>query len=106
MLAAVALLLIRESWGLLIGESADPETVAGIRNLAVRDPDVTGVNNVLTMHFGPNEVLLNLEIEFRKDISAVDLVAAVARVEESIQAEYPDVQSIFVEAAPFRRPLT
>ncbi len=105
MLAVVALLLIRESWGLLLGESADPETVAGIRKLARKDQDVSAVNNVLTMHFGPDDVLLNLEIEFRNEISSADLVASIARLEEAIRAEYPDVRSIFVEAAPFRRPL-
>lgn len=103
-LAVVALILLWESRELLLGESADPEVVAGIRRLTVDDPDVVGVNHVLTMHFGPNEVLLNLELQFRNDISADDLVSTVVRLEKAIREQHPFVQRIFIEAAPFRRP--
>jgi cation diffusion facilitator family transporter len=102
MLMVVALLLVRECKGLLLGESTDPETVAGIRELAKEEPAVSEVNNVLTMHFGPDEVLLNLELFFHKGLSSDDIVATVVRLERSIKERYPYFNRIFIEAAPFR----
>jgi divalent metal cation (Fe/Co/Zn/Cd) transporter len=62
---------------------------------------VPGVENVkypLTMHFGPNEVLLNLEVEFRSDIPATEITAAVERLEKTIRDQHPEVCRIFIEA--------
>jgi divalent metal cation (Fe/Co/Zn/Cd) transporter len=103
MLAMVALILVVESRGLLLGESADPEVVKDIRNLTVDDPAVTRVNHALTMHFGPNDVLLNLEVQFAPHTSSHDIVASVVRLEEVIRDRYPHFKRIFIEAAPFRQ---
>jgi cation diffusion facilitator family transporter len=100
MLAMVALLLVFESKGLLVGEGANRQTVACIQQMAAGDPAVASVNKLLTMHLGPNEVLLNLEIEFRAHVSAPETIAAVRRLERLIQEKFPHVKHIFVEAAP------
>ena len=76
-LCVVAVWLAWESKGLLVGESADPHLVDDVRRFAGDDPVVTGVGAVLTMHLGPEEVLLNLEVEFApgtpaEEIHAVD----------------------------------
>jgi divalent metal cation (Fe/Co/Zn/Cd) transporter len=65
-LAVIAVLLAYESRGLLLGESANSFTVASIREITISDPSVGGVMRVLTMHLGPHEILLNLEIQFHK----------------------------------------
>lgn len=101
MLAVVAVLLVMESKGLLLGESADPEVVADIRRIASSDPAVSAINHLLTMHLGPNEVLVNLEIRFRDGLSAVELVSAVVRVEETIRSKHPRLTRVFIEAGPF-----
>lgn len=66
-LAGMAILLAYESKGLLIGEGADAKTVADIRSLTQADPAVRKVLKVLTLHFGPEEILLNLDIQFSKN---------------------------------------
>ncbi|MEL7010854.1 MAG: cation transporter, partial [Cyanobacteria bacterium J06588_4] len=66
-LCGVALLLATESKDLLIGEGAKPEVVANIRTITNSDPAVEKVMKVLTLHFGPQEILLNLEIKFVDD---------------------------------------
>ena len=88
---------------MLLGGSADPDVVKGIRALAEKDPAVAGANYPLTMHFGPDDVLLNLEIQFHNSLSAEDLVAAVSRLEKAIHDQHPNVNRIFIEAAPFRQ---
>ena len=97
-LAGVAVLLAIESKGLLIGEGADAETVANIRTLTLNDPAVKKVIRVLTLHFGPEEILLNLEIQFTDKLSTEELAIAVERLETSIRTQHSEIQNIFIEA--------
>lgn len=97
-LCGVALLLAMESKGLLIGEGADAQTVAGIRKITNDDPAVDQVLKVLTLHFGPQEILLNLEIEFTEGLATEELAIAIERLEKSINTQYSEVKNIFIEA--------
>lgn len=97
-LCGVALLLAAESKGLLIGEGADPATVANIRTITNEDPAVAKVLTLLTLHFGPQEILLNLEIEFVEDLETTELAIAVERLEASIREQHPEIKNIFIEA--------
>ena len=98
MLATVAGFLAYESRGLLVGESAEPAVVAGISGLVLGDPDVLEVVHVLTMHMGPREVLLNLKLVFRAQLSADEVAGVVDRLEARIRERYPEVRRIYVEA--------
>jgi cation diffusion facilitator family transporter len=100
-LAAVAVFLVYQSKRLLLGESADPEVVESIRAAACAVPGVAEVGRPLTMHFGPDEVLLNLEVHFRHDLSAHDLTAAVDHLERTIRDRHPEIRRIFIEARSF-----
>jgi cation diffusion facilitator family transporter len=97
-LCAVALALVYESRGLLIGESADPAVTRTIHSIASRDPAVAAVRTPLTMHLGPEEILLNLEVEFRTQSPAEEHMKAVTRIEEAIRSAHPAVKRIFIEA--------
>ena len=55
------------------------------------------------MHFGPNTVLLTLNVRFRGDVSASEVEAAVLRVEKAIQDKYPEMEHIFIEARSLGR---
>jgi cation diffusion facilitator family transporter len=99
-LCAVALALVYESRGLLIGESADPAVTQTIRTIASGDPAVAAVRTPLTMHLGPDEILLNLEVEFRTGSAAEEHMRAVTRIEEAIRSAHPAVKRIFIEARP------
>lgn len=98
LLAAVAAFLVRESRGLLLGESADPQTVESIRRIVEADPGVAGSKPPLTMHLGPEEVLLNLELDFRPEISPAGITEAINRLEREIHRQHPEIRRIFIEA--------
>ncbi len=102
-LAAVAVLLIYESKELLIGESADRDLVRRVREIVASDPAVSSARPPLTMHLGPRWVLLNIDIEFRPNLTMTELTTAIDRLEESIRREYPQIQRIFIEARAFRQ---
>ncbi len=96
-LVSAAFWLARESRSLLVGEVADPEIVAALREIALTDPAVVDLGEVLTMHLGPEEVLLNIEVQFKPQIPVEEVDAAVRRIEKRIQVPYPQVSRIFVE---------
>ena len=97
-LGGTAIWLAYETKGLLIGESANVGVVAGIRELVKSAPEVRHVNEVLTMHMGPDFILLNLGVKFADEIRARDLEEAVRRLERAIKQAYPEVKRIFIEA--------
>jgi len=97
-LAGVAVMLARESKGLLVGEGADPKTLASVRALAEADPGVERVNYPLTMHFGPQTVLLAMDIQFDQELSAQEVEATIDRVEKSVRAKHPEIRHIYLEA--------
>lgn len=100
-LAVVAFLLVYESRGLLIGESADQQVIRRIRQIVQADASVEKVQRVLTMHLGPNEVLLTLDLHFTPDLSGGEIAQAVERIETAIRAKQAQVTRIFVEARSF-----
>jgi len=99
-LCIVSVILARESKGLLVGEAATPEVVESVTSLALNEPAVVAVNQVLTLVFGPEEVLLNIEAQFVPSLRVSELAKVVSRLEVTIQQYHPSVKRIFIEVAP------
>lgn len=97
-LAAVAVFLIGQSKGLLIGEGAREEALIGVRRIAAGDPAVVAVRRPLTMYFGPNDVLLAMGITFDPSLSAAEVADTIERLERRVRAAYPKVKHMYVEA--------
>ncbi len=97
-LATVAVFLAYETKGLLIGEAVDPETLDSVRSIAAADDAVQTVRKSLTMHFGPHEVLLALDVEFKSHLSVKEIGDAINRVEAAIRGRHPEIRHIFIEA--------
>jgi len=101
-LAATAMLLAYESKGLLIGEGARPAVVADIRKMVADKPGITDVNELLTMHFGPQEVLLTLSVDFADRLSSSDVEDLIGELETEIKTRFPKVSRVFIEAQSWR----
>lgn len=97
-LAGVAVLLIREARGLLIGEGIRPDTAAAIRQLLGRHPLVRSVGPLLSMYIGPEQVLLTLDVEFDPKASAASISKAVRSLEQEIRARFDKITRIYIEA--------
>ncbi|MEH2252418.1 cation diffusion facilitator family transporter [Nostoc sp.] len=97
-LAIVAVVLARESKGLLVGESANPQTITNIRSLSKTEPGVQEVIRVLTMQLAPQEVLLNLEIQFSKNLTGEEIALTVESLEAKLRQHHPEIKQIFIEA--------
>ncbi len=97
-LGATAWLLAVETKDLLIGEAADPDVVREVRSLAAAQPGVSTVNRTLTLHMGPEDVVLNLSLDFRNELTAADVEQTVAELATQIRGRLPLVKHIFIEA--------
>ncbi|WP_114779594.1 cation diffusion facilitator family transporter [Botryobacter ruber] len=97
-LAAVSVFLVIESKGLLIGEGASRLVVESISRLTTSDPAVAQIAPPLTMHMGPFEILLAMDIKFKSELSATEIEKAIARLEAAILKNHPEVKRIFIEA--------
>lgn len=102
-LAAIAVFLVRESRDLLVGERAEHGLIAHIRELAEADEAVEKAADPLTMHLGPGEVLLNLDLQFREGLSAADVENSVDRIESEIRSRHPEVKRIFLKIESLTR---
>ena len=98
LLAGVAVLLIREARGLLIGEGVQPATARAVRELALATEGVRAAAWPLSMYIGAEEVLLTLDITFDPARSAADVATAVATLEAAIRERYPNIKRIYIEA--------
>ena len=103
-LAATAAWLALETKSLLIGESATPEVLAGIERIVLSRPRVLQLNEVLTMHMGPDFVLVNLSVEFRDEESTESIERSIASIDEEIKRTFPEVKRVFVEAETHAAP--
>jgi len=105
-LGATAAWLAWETKSLLIGESARPEVVESIRRIARESGLIEQVNEVLTMHVGPEFILVNISVDFRDSARASEIEQAIAGLDRRIKKAHPQVKRVFIEAEAMRRGLT
>jgi cation diffusion facilitator family transporter len=97
-LGVTAMWLAFETKGLLIGESANREVVAEIRRLAERYPEVERVNEVLTMHMGPEYILANISLDIACDVPRTRAHAIMDELDARIKAADRRVKRVFIES--------
>lgn len=99
-LAGTAVWLAYETKSLLIGESANKGVVTRMREIAADMDEVNHVNEVLTIHMGPDFILANISLNFNDELAAGDMETANAWLDAAIKKEFPEVKRIFIEAEP------
>ena len=96
-LGATAIWLAYETKGLLVGESASPEVVKDIRRIASGQPEIDYVNEILTLHMGPEFILVNISVDFKDAISAEMVERSVQTLDHQIKQAHPLVKRVFIE---------
>lgn len=96
-LGVLAVVLLYEAKGLLIGESADPRLVAAIRKTAEGHPGIVCVHEVLTLHSAPEMVTALISADFEDTISARAVEGIVAAIEREVGEQFPIVTRVFVQ---------
>ena len=96
-LAVSAILLARETKGLLLGETADPQLRNDILLIAQEDEAVQSANGVLTEQMGAHQVLASLSLEFEDNLSSDDIEDCVNRIEAKIKQIHPEIVALFIK---------
>jgi len=54
------------------------------------------------MHLGPEDILVNLSLDFADGIRSETVEAAISQLERDIKDSYPEVKRVFIEAQSIR----
>lgn len=96
LLVSVAAILGKETWSLLLGEAATPELVHSIRDMARNEPGIVDAHLPRTMHFGPEAVHVDLDVEIDPAMQAGELVKIVNQLEAKVRERHPVVHRLQV----------
>lgn len=96
-LAISALLLGRETKGLLLGETADPQLRNNVLTIAQQDLSVLSANGVLTEQMGAHQVIASLSLEFKDHLTSDDIEVCVNRIESKIKKIHPEIVALFIK---------
>ncbi len=100
LLMATAWILAIEVKGLLLGESASREARSLIRGAVLSIEGVEKVEQLLTMHLGPEEVLVTMDLAVEGGLSGDDVQRIVDDAEDMIRERVPEATRIFIEVGP------
>ncbi|MEE9313330.1 MAG: cation diffusion facilitator family transporter [Rhizobiaceae bacterium] len=96
-LGGTAILLALETKGLLIGEAAAPEIVDEIKAIVAATPPIIALNEIRTLHRGPNDVLLALSVDYNDEVLAGEVERCNHELELAIKERFPVVKRLFIE---------
>jgi len=96
-LAGVAFVLARESKGLLIGERADPRLSEAVRRAFDNRPEVTRVQEVMTIHTAPEQVFVAVSVDFEDKVAVGDIEKLIADTEAELRAAWPRISNVYVK---------
>ena len=103
LLVLVAMFLANETRSLLTGEAASPRIVAAVNAVLSADPRVEAVIEVLSMHLGPQEILLGVTLDFQDALTAGELEAAADDFADAIRSVDARITRVFIRSGRARQ---
>ncbi len=100
LLTVTAWILAIETKGLLVGEAASRTARSAIRAATLSIPEVETVDRLLTMHLGPEEILVNMDVVVDIGLSGAAVAELVEAIEAKVRQFVPEATRIFVEVGP------
>ncbi len=97
-LVGTSIWLAYETKSLLIGESASQSTVKGVREILKAEASIQHVNEVLTMHMGPDFILANISVDFADSKTADQIEDVIAKIDKAIKQGFPQIKRVYIEA--------
>ena len=97
LLMVVAVLIARDTHSLLIGERATIEDEQRTRAITEGTKHVERVTQILTMHLGPDFIVLAMKVAFEPTLSVEQVEETINEIERRIREEQPHMKKIFVE---------
>lgn len=98
LLISVSMFFAVECKDLLVGEGLVQEDIDMIKKILEEEENIGFYKRPLSLYFGPNEVLVNLDVKFKNGLTSLEIEKTIDRVEKSIKVVIPAVNRIFIEA--------
>ncbi|CAM4133739.1 cation diffusion facilitator family transporter [Gillisia hiemivivida] len=99
LLLVVATFLAKESKGLLLGESASPKVIASVEKIMKEHPSVKDWALPQTMHFGPESILLVIEIDLIDSMELMEAENTMVKIRAEIQRQEPTITKVFIQSS-------
>ncbi|TFH09991.1 MAG: cation transporter [Nitrosomonadales bacterium] len=97
-LAFTAIWLAYETKSLLIGEGADPDIIDAIHKIASKQDSIEKINEILTLHMGPEFILVNMSIDFKDYLPVGSIEKTIEIITKEIKENFPIAKKVFIEA--------
>lgn len=97
LLACVAIFLCYETKGLLIGEAVSDALATDLYAIINKSNAVNHINELRTMHMGPQDVLLAVSMDMRDDMDTGSLERSMYKLEQAIKSAHPEIKRLFLE---------
>ncbi|HWJ03623.1 MAG TPA: cation transporter dimerization domain-containing protein, partial [Verrucomicrobiae bacterium] len=100
LLGVMAVLLANDNREMIIGQAAPDVVEQAIGDAAMSIDEVYDVHDLKTMYVGPQDLLVNMEIELSSETTVEMMDEIVEDVEEKIRHSIPSVKHISIEVTP------
>jgi cation diffusion facilitator family transporter len=97
LLAVIAITLMIEMKGLLIGEAATPEQEQAIRAAIESDGQLCRLIHMRTQHIGPDELLVGAKVQLSGPLDATGVADAINAVETRVRTAVPAARVLYIE---------
>lgn len=104
LLIVVAVAVGAHAKALLLGQAARPAVREAIEQATLRHPAVESVPEMLTMHIGPDDVLVAADIELHDELTVTEVERVAREIASDLRGVEPRVQHVFLQPAPPRAP--
>jgi cation diffusion facilitator family transporter len=101
-LLGVAIFIGLRIRGLLLGEAATKSDRDRIKKAVEGVPQVAALLDMLTLHLGPEDILVNLNVNFQDGLDTDSLEGVIDEIESRIRESVPSAKRIFIEAESIR----
>jgi cation diffusion facilitator family transporter len=98
LLCLIGILLAKDTRSLLIGEGVSREVKLDTVAIVEATPGVRKVRQLLSLHLGPDTVLLALKVEFDASLDLKDIERTIDQIEHNVREKHPMMRRIFIEA--------
>lgn len=95
-LVLVAITVGIEVKSLLIGESADPETLSALRDFLSGRPEIGEVYSLITLQLG-TDLMVSAKVRMQEMNDAVHLIEDINEVECALKTAFPQIRWVFFE---------
>jgi len=97
MLMGFAIALAWENKRLLLGESVPDSARGELRDLVAASDGVDAVVDFRTTFYGPGEVIVVADVDFRDDLTAVEISERIDGIEAALAEADPEVLAAYIE---------